>query len=212
MATTVAEIAKKAYDNVSAVITDAIQSATIGAETGRIVFEREKAPKGYVMPSPEQRIQSAWLEGFTVAPAYGDTLVSGGVNYFVMGVNDVVKAGTFFNVMLSAESDMLWSSVEIQRNTKTSDGAGGWTDDWNAVATVDAGIIAIGGSESWQFGRIEDETRFKVVMEYRADLKTSDALVFDGRFHNIRFVDNVQERGIWLSVDVDGGVATRATT
>lgn len=208
MATTVGAIAAKAYDNVAAAIGDAVQTATIGAQSGRVVFEREKAPSGFPMPDMAQRMQSAWLEGFTVAPVAGDVLQSGGVDYYVMSVNDVVKAGTFFNVLVSAASDLLWKTVAVQEKVRVSDGAGGSTYTMQDVAgleSVSAGLMQLSGTEDWNKQRRESSAEYRMIMAYSADVNATQQILMDGRSYGIEFVDNSQKRGTWLMLDLTEG-------
>ena len=117
--TTVAAIAAKALDAVSARITDAIPSATLTravydaydaandayeqgtpiVQTGRAVNYGE-APKpdmfpGFVIGSGDQ-----WylLEGFT-SVVKNDVLTIGGRDRTIVAVQDIVEAGTLFSVV-----------------------------------------------------------------------------------------------------------------
>ena len=192
MATTVNDIAKKAYDAVQAKITDAIQAATVGAETGRIVFDMEKAPKGYPSPTPEQRVESAYLEGFTTWPIEGDELTTSGVTYYVMATRDIVKAQGLYHVHLASEADLLWKSVTLQRAVKTSDGAGGYTEAWANLAVVDGGIAAMSGNERWNADRLNAESKWRLLIAYWGQLYATDRVLIDGRAYNISFVNDVQ--------------------
>jgi len=208
MATTVKSIASAAFDAVSAAITDAIQAVTFGAETGRIVFDMEKAPKGYPSPTPEQRLESAYLEGFTTWPIEGDELIADGVTYYVMATRDVVKAQGLYHVMLGAEDDLLWKTVTIERATKVSDGAGGYTETWSTLAVVNGGVAAMSGSEGWRTDRLEATSRWRLLIAYWGELFATDRVVIDGRAYNISFVNDVQKRDAWTVLDLGEGVPT----
>ncbi|QDP54146.1 MAG: putative head-tail joining protein [Prokaryotic dsDNA virus sp.] len=208
MATTVNDIAQKAYDAVQAKITDAIQAATVGAETGRIVFDMEKAPKGYPSPTPEQRVESAYLEGFTTWPIEGDELTTSGVTYYVMATRDIVKAQGLYHVHLASEADLLWKSVTLQRAVKTSDGAGGYTEAWANLAVVDGGIAAMSGNERWNADRLNAESKWRLLIAYWGQLYATDRVLIDGRAYNISFVNDVQKRNAWTVLDLGEGVPT----
>jgi|GEM_PF-2068066 len=115
--TTVAAIAKEAFDSVSAEFTDGIIKActltrvTQGAYnpatgeyettettyTGRALFDTstpiEDILQGYVAGPGELLV---YLEGLSVVPEENDPIVIGGTDYTVKHVGDVVGAGTFF--------------------------------------------------------------------------------------------------------------------
>ena len=208
MATTVNDIAKKAFDAVSAKITDAIQDATFGAETGRILFDMEKAASGYPSPAPANRIESAYLEGFTSWPTEGDTLTTSGENYYVMSVRDIVKAGGLYHVNLAAGSRLLWKNVALQRSAKVSDGAGGYTETWSDLAIVSGGIVAMSGSERWNADRLNAESKWQLLIAYWGDLFANDRVVIDGRAYAISFVNDVQKQGKWQILDLGEGAPT----
>jgi len=206
---TVAEIAAKAMNAVRSKIPDAIQDVMFGAETGQVVFDLEKAPAGYPSPTPENRVESAYLEGFTTWPSEGDTLTTGASKtYFVMAVRDIVKAGGLYHVNLASEENLLWKSVTLQRSAKVSDGAGGYTETWNDLATVDGGIVAMNGDEKWASDRIEAMASWRLLIAYWGELFASDRVVIDGRAYAISFVNDVQKRSDWLVLDLGEGVPT----
>jgi len=204
----VAEIAAQAYDAVSASITDAIQAATFGAETGRIVFDMVKAPNGYPSPTEKDRVESAFLEGFTVWPGEGDTLTTSGTTYYVLSTRDIVKAGGLYAVRLASEANLLWKTVVIERPAQVSDGAGGYTETWSTLATVDGGIVAMSGMERMASDRIEATSKWRLLIPYQAGLLESDRVVIDGRNYNVSFVNDVQKKGTWHMLDLGEGFAT----
>jgi len=209
---TVAEIAAKAMNAVQTKIPDAIHDAMLdnGASTytGRIVFDLEKAPTGYPSPTPETRVESAYLEGFTTWPSEGDTLTTSGETYFVMAVRDIVKAGGLYHVNLASEENLLWKSVTLQRSAKVSDGAGGYTETWSDLAIVDGGIVAMSGSERWNADRLNAESKWQLLIAYWGELFANDRVVIDGRAYAISFVNDVQKQGKWQVIDLGEGVPT----
>lgn len=205
MAVTVNNIARAAFDAVSAQITDAIQSATFGAETGRIVFDMEKAPGGYPSPEPKDRVESAYLEGFTTWPVEGDTLTTSGKTYYIMATRDIVKAQGLYHVRLASDGNLLWKTVTLQRATKTSDGQGGYTETWADLATVEGGIAAMSGDERWASDRLEARSKWRLIIAYWGDLFATDRVVIDGTAYNISFVNDVQKRDSWTVLDLGEG-------
>jgi len=105
---------------------------------------------------------------------------------------------------------MLRTPVTFQRKTRTSDGAGGFTEAWAAItgAPTRAQVKAKSGSERWLSERTEASAQFTVTVRYFAGLLESDRIVSAGKAHNVRFINNVEQRNRWLVIDVTAGVAS----
>lgn len=106
---------------------------------------------------------------------------------------------------------MLREPISIERASRTSDGAGGYTDDvWSQVSGSPerAYVKALSGSERFASDRVEATTRWRITLRYFAGLKESDTVVFRSRRYNVRFINNMELRDQWLAIDLDGGVAT----
>lgn len=106
-------------------------------------------------------------------------------------------------------SGMLRTNVEFQRATKSSDGAGGYTETWAAIADAPtkAHVKSLSGMERFMSDRIEAHNGKRVTVRYFSGLLEADRVEIGGRAHNIRHIDNVEERSRWLVLKVDGGVA-----
>lgn len=126
MATTIAEIAKSAFDAVALAVTDAIVTATlsyvtkgvynpttgvfpetvVAAGSGRGVLDTVK-PITSVFPAyvagPSDLL--VLLEGFTTAPKEGWDLDLGGVGYVIKQVQDIALAGSLFYVIVIRSSE-----------------------------------------------------------------------------------------------------------
>lgn len=120
---TVASIAKEAFDAVAAEFTDTtIKACSLTrvtdpgtynpgtgeyegrvetTATGRALFDTS-TPVEDVFPAyvagPSDRL--VWLEGLSLIPAENETIAIGGQNHTVKAVGDVVGAGTFFSAMV----------------------------------------------------------------------------------------------------------------
>jgi len=105
---------------------------------------------------------------------------------------------------------MLKQVVSFERPTKASDGAGGFTETWAAISGAPdrAHFKALSGAERFASDRIEATTRNRIAVRYFAGLKESDRVVIRSRAYNIRFIDNIEMRDMWLQIDLDGGRAT----
>jgi SPP1 family predicted phage head-tail adaptor len=104
----------------------------------------------------------------------------------------------------------LRQSVEFQRITRASDGAGGWTETWARIAAAPsrAMVRQLSGSEAWRFDRINIVANLMVVVRYSAAITPADRVMFQGRAHNITSVNNVDFENKWLEIAVTQGVAT----
>jgi len=206
---TVAEITKAAFDGVAASITDAVLSATLddGTSTyaGRIVLAGEKAASGFPMSSAKDRVQDAVLEGFSVVANAGWTVAAGGVTYFILGVRDVVAAGGAVMARVISQSDMLWQTVTFESKARTSDGMGGYTDAWSALATVSAGVMYTGGNEGFDAMRVTANASLQLVVQAVSGLAADDRVVIGSDTYNITHVDDFERRGVWHVVTLESG-------
>lgn len=212
--TTVAAIAKTAFDAVSAAITDAVKSATLSDGTatysGRVVFGGENAPAGFPMAKPESKARPVYLEGFSEVPASGWTITVGSAVHYVLSVRDIVEAGGFVVANCIAQADLVWLTADIEALTRTSNGAGGYTEAWAPISggnDVSVGIWAMTGMERWGSERLEAVSQWRAVLPHIDGVTEACRIVADGRTFNIRFVDDVQKRGAWLVLDLAQGAA-----
>jgi SPP1 family predicted phage head-tail adaptor len=212
--TTIAEIAKAAFDGVSSSITDAILAATLSDGvtdyTGRAVFSAVKAPTGFPMPTAEDKVQEVILEGFSDVPLGGWTLIANGVTFYVLGVRDVLLTGGLTIANVIADADMLWQTVTFQRKSNTSDGAGGRTEAWSTLAgSADTGgIVAVSGSERYTSMRIEATSDWMLIVPYFAGLKTTDRVMIAGKSYRIDHINDHEKRAVWYVIDLTEGAAT----
>lgn len=105
---------------------------------------------------------------------------------------------------------MLRTPCAFERPVRSADGIGGRGPVTYAAVAGAAGrchFRALSGSERWQAQRVEATTRNRIVCRYFPGLVESDTVVIAARRYNIRFINNVEMRGRWLEIDIDGGVA-----
>lgn len=90
---------------------------------------------------------------------------------------------------------LLPDEATIQRLTRISDGAGGYTDQWADLATVGCRIAPVGGGETGRpGGRIADATTHVLTIPAGQDVTESDRVVVAGRAYDVTMV---RERGGW---------------
>lgn len=214
MPTTVAAIAKTAFDAVAGAITDAVLDGTLNDGstdyTGRVVLGGENAPAGFPMPISKDKVRPAYLEGYSSVAQPGWTLVADSVTYHVLGVRDIVEAGGFQVANVISQADMLWQSVTFQNPAGGRDSTGGILRSWSAVAngTVTAGLVAMSGAERWASDRVEATSKWRLVCKPVVGVTEASRVVIDSIAYNINFVNDVEQRGVWHVMDLSGGVAT----
>lgn len=104
---------------------------------------------------------------------------------------------------------MLRTVIRVERATRTSDGAGGYTSAWATVTAAPkrAHVKFKSGREYMASERVEASAGYAVTMRYFAGLLEADRIVIDGRTHNIRAIDNVEFRNRWYVVHTELGPA-----
>lgn len=101
---------------------------------------------------------------------------------------------------------MLRVPVALQSQTRTADGAGGFTNAWATYATVQAHVRRKGGMEALLQERIAERPMLRCVIRYRADVEPQHRAIIDGKVYNVRSVDDVEFRKRWLDLTIEGGV------
>lgn len=210
---TVAQIAKLAYDAVSSAIPGSIHAATVnGASAGRVLQDDKSAPSGFPSSTPRDKSLTVYCEGFT--PSVGDTLGYNGTDHLVYWVHDILAANGLVRAAVMPESEWLSTAVTFERSTYTRTMTGGRTETWATLSgsATAACVVAMSGREEFASDRVEAIHGYRVMCEYFAGLKESDRVVIGGRAHNIQAINNHEQRGDWLILDVDLGVAVGYNT
>lgn len=96
--------------------------------------------------------------------------------------------------------------VIIQQESNVSDGMGGVTLGWSAVATVWARVAPLRGMEAQQARQVQDVQSYKVTMRYRSDVTPKMRLVWGSKTLNIRAVINPDEKSRYSELLCDEGV------
>jgi len=93
---------------------------------------------------------------------------------------------------IRAEQEKLMTeTVYIQRLTRVSDGAGGWTETWQTVATTKGRIATQSGGETKRGGAVTVNMSLVVTLPHDTDLRQDDRLQIGGKQYEI---DNIFER------------------
>lgn len=101
---------------------------------------------------------------------------------------------------------MLRKRAELQHADVTDLGSGASEISYTAYATVWCALTPLSGNEVLKAMRVDAQTRNRMVMRYRSDVRESDRVVIGGRVYVITFVQNVEYNNVWLLIDLDGGV------
>ena len=101
--------------------------------------------------------------------------------------------------------------VTFQRNTSTSDGAGGQVKTWgnlNKTPTVWAGVKAVRGNESVDEGGTVAAGLWLFEIRYRTDISEADRIQWRGENYNIRNIKRTSQRELNVVIEAERGVAT----
>jgi SPP1 family predicted phage head-tail adaptor len=85
------------------------------------------------------------------------------------------------------QSGDLRHRIELQAQTRTPDGGGGFTTTWSTVATVYASIWPLKGEESMEGGRVTAAITHRVRIRFRRGVKASWRIrdLFSGKYFSI---------------------------
>lgn len=214
----VADIAALALDAAQGAITDAVHPVTLthgaGTDTGRGVVLKERPASEFSTFKPSQSAQLIMLEGLTTAPTDGDTVTLQSRDYFVIRVQDIVAAGSVFNVQAIPQDELFTAAISIERKTQVATGSGGFTDTWTEIGTPDAYFAAQTGREAYNADHMQSDNKFRCIIPYRADgngapfYSGKDRIIYQGRTYAVEAVVDMSGRGKWLEMMLTEGGAT----
>lgn len=100
--------------------------------------------------------------------------------------------------------------ITFQAKISTPDGAGGSTTSWADIAvtpTVWAQVIPLMGREGAQEGGDAATANYKFTIRHRTDISEIDGIIWNGSNYNIRRVERVSGRELFLVVIAERGVS-----
>lgn len=100
--------------------------------------------------------------------------------------------------------------ITFQQESRNDDGGGGVDVAWVNVAsnpTVWAGVKAKTGRESIGSDRVEAEAGYIFTVRNRSDIDETKIIVWKNRKFNIRFVHELSDRPMYMTIEADQGVA-----
>ena len=98
--------------------------------------------------------------------------------------------------------------VQIQQQTRTPDGGGGYVEGWSTTATVWAQVRPLSGRERDQAQQQEADVRYRVRIRYRSGVTAAERIVWRGQAMQIRSVLEAGPRPLYLDLDCEAGPAT----
>jgi SPP1 family predicted phage head-tail adaptor len=88
--------------------------------------------------------------------------------------------------------------VVIESPTRTSDGAGGSTTEWNTVAEIWAAIWSRTVDEDFTLDRVAGTASHDIWIRYRSDVTPDMRIRCGSRIFDILGAIDVEDRGAWL--------------
>jgi SPP1 family predicted phage head-tail adaptor len=100
--------------------------------------------------------------------------------------------------------------IELQKETRTPDGQGGFTKIWQTQTEVWAHVRPLRGSERQHSDRKQAEGGYLVVIRYRSDVNESWRVNWldAGKVMDITFAQDGGRRSAYLPLECTRGVAT----
>jgi len=100
--------------------------------------------------------------------------------------------------------------IAVQASTRASDGQGGFTVTWAALAgaSTRAMITAAPGSERWGFMRQVPGNTYKMVTRYFPGASAAQRIIWRGGEYAVLGVVDPDARGDWLEWRISDGVAS----
>lgn len=101
--------------------------------------------------------------------------------------------------------------IKFERLSRAGDGQGGSIITWNCLHTCWAKIESSLGREEQFAEKLRDTKELKITIRNTLDFeinKAMDRIEFEGRYFQIKSVENVDERKFWIRLKVEEGVAS----
>jgi SPP1 family predicted phage head-tail adaptor len=92
------------------------------------------------------------------------------------------------------QAKLMTETVYVQHLTRVSDGAGGWTEVWQTVATTKGRIATQGGGETKRGGAVTADVSLIVTVPHDTDLRQDDRLQIGGKQYEIESIFERSEK------------------
>jgi SPP1 family predicted phage head-tail adaptor len=98
--------------------------------------------------------------------------------------------------------------VQLQEKAKTPDGGGGNAVAWSTYASVWGRMEPKSGNEPLEAGRLQAQITHELTIRYHPTVSTEHRVFFKNRPMQIRSILNMEERGRWMVLGLEEGVAS----
>lgn len=98
--------------------------------------------------------------------------------------------------------------VMLQRETRMSNGQGGYVKDWTDAGEAAAQMIPLRGGEALEQSLLHSVQVWKVTIRFRPDVTTGWRLLFQGAPLNIQTCVDPDGRRRWLVMTCSSGMRT----
>lgn len=97
--------------------------------------------------------------------------------------------------------------VALQSPTNTRDAGGGVSQSYKTINTIWADIVPQKGSETYRQGKTTEKITHKITIRKLPNVNTRNRISYDSRLFAIKNVINLDERGRFLQLLCEEGVA-----
>ena len=101
----------------------------------------------------------------------------------------------------------LIETIRIERETRTGDGAGGFTRAWTLVAIVAASAQPIAATEREDRGAVRAVGQTRFMIYRRADLSETMRITWRGQIYHIAAIDHDANDALFMVLLAEKGVA-----
>jgi len=98
--------------------------------------------------------------------------------------------------------------ITLQGQGTTRDSGGGISSGFSTIASVYANVVPKSGKEVYKRGKLVGSVTHEITIRYRTDITNASRISFNNKFFNIRSIINIDERGRYLKLMCEEGVAT----
>lgn len=92
------------------------------------------------------------------------------------------------------QNKLMPETVYVQRLTRTSDNAGGWTETWQTAATTKGRIAPNQGGETARGGAVRADNEYIITLPHDVDLRQDDRLQINGAQYEIKTIYERSEK------------------
>ena len=98
--------------------------------------------------------------------------------------------------------------ITLQGQGTTRDSGGGISSGFSTIASVYANVVPKSGKEVYKRGKLVGSVTHEITIRYRTDITNASRISFNNKLFNIRSIINIDERGRYLKLMCEEGVAT----